>query len=97
MVRSSSDHEAVRITTASESRGVDIAHRQKRYIISMAIRTVCFVGAVFTTHVPWLCAILVIGALILPYVAVVMANSTSPADSGGPVEGPGEQPHKELR
>ena len=38
--------EAVRITTVPRSRAEDIAARQKRYIYSMGLRTVCFVGAV---------------------------------------------------
>ena len=38
--------EAVRITSAPRSRADDIAARQKRYIYSMGLRTVCFVGAV---------------------------------------------------
>ena len=38
--------DAVRITTAASSRNDDIAARQRRYVISMSIRTLCFVGAV---------------------------------------------------
>ena len=38
--------EVVRITTAPRSRRDDIAGRQRRYVISMTIRTVCFVLAV---------------------------------------------------
>jgi hypothetical protein len=51
----------------------DLAQRQKRYLISMSIRTVSFVLAV-VTHGPlrW---IFVAAALILPYIAVVMANA----------------------
>jgi len=43
----------------------------------MAIRTLCFVGAVVVGP-GWLRWVLVVGAFILPYVAVVMANSASP-------------------
>ena len=39
--------DAVRITTASTSRGDDIAARQRRYLIAMGFRTVCFVAAIF--------------------------------------------------
>jgi hypothetical protein len=51
----------------------DLAQRQRRYLISMSIRTVSFVLAV-VTHGPvrW---IFVAAALILPYIAVVMANA----------------------
>ena len=41
--------DAVRITTASASRAEDIAARQKRYVLAMGFRTVCFVGAIFVT------------------------------------------------
>ena len=36
----------IRITTAGRSRAEDIAIRQKRYAISMSIRSLCFIGAV---------------------------------------------------
>ncbi len=66
----------VRITTAAASRDDDIRMRQRRYIISMGIRTVCFVAAVIVGHgvIMWL---LIVAALLLPYVAVVMANAAS--------------------
>jgi len=38
--------EPIRITTAASSRADDIAARQKRYLLSMSIRSACFVGAV---------------------------------------------------
>ncbi len=41
--------DAVRITTASRSAAEDIAARQKRYILAMGFRTVCFVAAIFVT------------------------------------------------
>jgi hypothetical protein len=66
--------DAVRITTAASSRAADIAARQRRYVISMGIRTVCFVSAVLVDG--WLRWVLVVAALLLPYVAVVMANNT---------------------
>lgn len=39
----------------------------------MAIRTVCFIGAIIASG--WLRWALVAGAVLLPYVAVVMANA----------------------
>ncbi|KRF17123.1 hypothetical protein ASG90_07300 [Nocardioides sp. Soil797] len=65
--------EAVRITTAAPTRAQDIAARQRRYLVSMAIRTVCFVGAV-AVGPGWLRWVLVAGAVLLPYLAVVFAN-----------------------
>ena len=67
---------AVRITTAGSSRGDDIARRQRRYLFSMSLRTLCFVGAVLVGP-GWLRWVLVAGAVVLPYVAVVMANAVS--------------------
>ena len=76
--------EAVRITSAAASRNDDIAARQKRYLFSMGIRTVCFVGAIVASllEIHWLWPILIVAALVLPYVAVVMANAaTTKGDS----------------
>ena|SRR5687768_16316369 len=67
---------AVRITTAATSREADIARRQRRYVFSMGLRTVCFVGAILVGP-GWLRWVLVAAALLLPYVAVVMANAVS--------------------
>jgi len=71
--------EAVRITTAPSDRNADIAARQKRYILSMSLRSLCFVGAIVAAlaGIGWLWPILIVGALVLPYVAVVMANAVT--------------------
>jgi hypothetical protein len=76
--------DAIRITTASAGPGRDIAARQKRYVISMAIRTVCFIGAIVTgiEHVNWAWPALIVAALVLPYVAVVMANAANTKGDG---------------
>jgi hypothetical protein len=47
----------------------------------MGIRTLCFVGAVVVGD-GWLRWVLIVGAFILPYVAVVMANSAAPRIEG---------------
>jgi Flp pilus assembly protein TadB len=69
----------IRITTAGTSPNADIAARQRRYLIAMGVRTLCFliVAALAITHAGpgWLPWIFVAGALVLPYVAVVMANA----------------------
>jgi len=62
----------------------------RRYLLSMGIRTASFVlavvalGVLHWTVVGWL---LVIAAVVLPYVAVVVANATRPRGSTtlGPV------------
>ncbi len=74
----SSDSDAIRITTAASSHAADIAARQKRYVASMSLRSICFVGAVTTAILGgpgWVVGILIGGALVLPYIAVVMANA----------------------
>ena len=54
----------------------DINYRQRRYLIMMGIRLVCFVIAVvvFVNHGGWLAAIPAVGAIAIPYFAVVFAN-----------------------
>lgn len=69
----------VRITTAATSRADDIAARQRRYIVSMTIRTLCVVGAVAVGDI-WLRWVLLAGAVFLPYAAVVMANAGDTRD-----------------
>ena len=54
------DRDAVRITTASASRNEEIAGRQRRYVISMTIRTLCFVAAILVGG-GWLRWVLVAG------------------------------------
>jgi hypothetical protein len=86
----SREPEAVRITSAAASRNADIAARQKRYLLSMSLRTLCFVGAIIASlaGVHWLWPILIAGALVLPYIAVVMANAaTTRADGFALVDG----------
>lgn len=77
-VRGAHESEPIRITTAAESRDVDISTRQRRYVISMSIRMLAFVGAVCAgvAGIHWLWPILMLAALVLPYVAVVMANAS---------------------
>jgi fatty acid desaturase len=80
----SREPEAVRITSAAASRNDDIAARQKRYLYSMGIRTACFVGAIIASvaGIHWLWPILIVAALVLPYVAVVMANAANSKGDG---------------
>jgi len=75
----------VRITTAGTSRADDIAGRQRRYLFSMAVRVVCFVGAVLADG--WLRWALVAGAVLLPYVAVVFANTEEQRQDGFELRG----------
>ncbi len=69
----------IRITTVGSSPEADLARRQKRYIISMSIRTICFIGAAIAgmAGLNWLWPVLILAALVLPYVAVVNANAAN--------------------
>ena len=64
------------MTEARPGLSADIAYRERRYLIMMGIRTVCFVTAVllFINHLGWITAIPVVGALVIPYFAVIFAN-----------------------
>jgi hypothetical protein len=64
------------VTEARPSKSEDIAYRQRRYLIMMGIRAVCFIVAVvaYVNHAGWLTAIPAVGAIVIPYFAVVFAN-----------------------
>ncbi len=63
-----------RITGARRGLSEDVRGRQTRYLVSMGIRTACFVLAV-VVPVPALRVLFLVGALVLPYLAVVAANA----------------------
>jgi hypothetical protein len=73
--------DAVRITTARSSAADDMKTRQRRYAVSMTIRTVCFVAAVAVGPgvLRW---VLVAAAVFLPLLAVVMANAGDQRNDG---------------
>jgi hypothetical protein len=78
--------DAVRITSAAASRNEDIRARQRRYVFSMSVRTVCFVAAVIVGEGVFMW-ILIAAAIFLPYVAVVMANAAAPRSDGVALQG----------
>ncbi|MDQ6527494.1 DUF3099 domain-containing protein [Nocardioides sp. LHD-245] len=84
--------DAIRITTAGSSPQDDLARRQKKYVIAMTIRTLCFIGAAISgaAGIHWLWPILIAGAIILPYVAVVMANAGDSRATSLPLTGGGD-------
>lgn len=51
--------------------------RLKRYAITMGVRTLCFLLMVFITPYGWQTWVFAAGAIFLPYVAVVFANTGS--------------------
>lgn len=73
MLRRNRERHAHSITKARTSLREDVAGRQRRYFISMMIRTLCFILMVIFPS-PWRWLFLV-GALFLPYISVVIANA----------------------
>ena len=61
------------ITSAQKSLSSDQPGRQRRYFISMMVRTACFILTVILPS-PYRWAALS-GAVFLPYIAVVVANA----------------------
>ena len=68
------------VTTAPAARSADRDARMRRYVVQMSVRTACFIGAVFAHG--WLQIVLIIGAIVLPYVAVVAVNNAPPPTAG---------------
>ncbi|MQA98234.1 MAG: DUF3099 domain-containing protein [Streptosporangiales bacterium] len=83
------------VTDAHRPMSEDIGYRERRYMITMAIRTACLILAFFV-HGPWRFVALA-GAIFLPYFAVIFANGgrePEPAvslDSVDPDEGDGRE------
>ncbi|AEW93384.1 MULTISPECIES: DUF3099 domain-containing protein [Streptomycetaceae] len=68
--------EVFRITGARAGLSEDVKGRQRRYVISMSIRTVCFLLAIALWHVQVvLAAVALVAGGVLPYIAVVIANA----------------------
>lgn len=64
------------VTTAPRSLAEDTEMRLRRYLWTMGIRTGCFVLAVVIDS--WVRWAFVVGAVVLPYFAVVLANAVGP-------------------
>ncbi|MFB7273367.1 DUF3099 domain-containing protein [Streptomyces sp. NPDC056244] len=75
-MRKRSGTEVFRITGARQGLAEDVRGRQRRYVISMSIRTLAVIATVALWNVerPVAIVTLVVGTL-LPYVAVVIANA----------------------
>ena len=71
-----------RITGAPTAQSEDLRGRTRRYLLSMGLRTVCFIGAtVVSGPLRW---ILIVGAVLLPYLAVVFANAGRASRASAP-------------
>lgn len=65
--------ETHKITEADESHSVDVHSRMFKYTLTMGIRVACFIAAFFFLD-SWLVWVFLAGAVLLPWVAVVIAN-----------------------
>jgi hypothetical protein len=71
-----------RITGAQTSLSADVRARTRKYLISMGIRTACFIGAILASGpARW---VLVAASLVLPWVAVIVANAGPAPKQDGP-------------
>ena len=67
------ENEVYDVTSAPKALSSDLSSRQKRYFISMMIRTLCFIlTVILPSPVRWFA---LFGAVTLPYIAVVIANA----------------------
>ncbi|MFD3476400.1 DUF3099 domain-containing protein [Streptomyces sp. NPDC058695] len=75
-MRKQSSSEVFRITGARQGLADDVRGRQRRYVISMSVRTLAVIlgAALWNVERPVAIVALVLG-LLLPYVAVVIANA----------------------
>jgi hypothetical protein len=64
------------VTDAKRPLSEDIAFRERRYLVMMGIRVLCFLVTIllFVAHAGWFAAIPAAGAILIPYFAVVFAN-----------------------
>lgn len=75
------------VTTASAGRSADLGRRQLQYFLAMLVRLVCFVLALVVPY-GWITWVFVVGAMVLPYVAVLLANASGPGQGGGQITSP---------
>jgi Protein of unknown function (DUF3099) len=71
------------VTQARRPMSEDISYRQRRYLIMMSFRAICFGITIllFLNHFGWLAAIPAVFAIFIPYVAVVFANGGREPDN----------------
>jgi hypothetical protein len=73
--------EVFTITDAQRGLSDEQTGRTRRYLVSMGIRTACVIAAIFVPGWPrW---VLIVGAIVLPYLSVVMANAGRENDEPG--------------
>ncbi|OLT34807.1 hypothetical protein BJF79_32840 [Actinomadura sp. CNU-125] len=86
------------VTNAPRPMSQDIEYRQRRYLVSMGVRTGCFIGAVVAAVAGapfWVAGLMVVGALLLPYISVIFANGgrePTPSARFDDAQGPEQKP-----
>ena len=88
----------MRITDAAPSQAQQLRYRELRYVLMMSIRAVCLVMVVVlvSLHVPllWLWVpILAIGMVVIPWLAVILANDRAPKQRHQPMNQPARPQH----
>ena len=68
------------VTSVPESRQVDQSRRLRNYLVTMGIRTACFILMVVVDG--WLRWVFAAGAVFLPFFAVVAVNAVRPRVTG---------------
>ncbi len=63
------------VTTAGRSHSDDIDLRQRRYVLTQSVRIVCVLLAAFLPVPLGWKGVLIVGAVLLPWFGVVMANA----------------------
>ena len=70
--RGHAHEEVFQITGVRPGLSEDVDNRARRYLVSMSLRSVCFIAGVLVDG--WLRWVFLAGAVLLPYIAVVLAN-----------------------
>ena len=97
MGKSKGKVEVVRITGARSSLTDDVRGRQRRYMIAMAVRTLCVILAVVLWKESRIVAIIaLVGGIFIPYLAVVFANAGRENAPNMPESFIGHQPQPML-
>jgi hypothetical protein len=68
------------VTTAQKPHSDDVDARQRRYLIIMGVRIACLPLAIIVEG--WARWVFIIGAVVLPYIAVVVANAVRRPEPG---------------
>ena len=75
------------VTSAGQSAAEDRAHRMRFYFISMSLRVVCVASLFFVRD--WFWAIVcIVGAVVFPYIAVMVGNAVGPTSDGARPDAP---------